>query len=416
MSLIQFWRILWARRLLILGTTLLCLLGGGIVILVVPPRWEAHAHVFLNLLKPDPVTGQVLASSGGESYVLTQIELISDYSVVGQAVDKLGWLSDPTLIQQYQNRSQNDTRDFRHWLAQLIIDRTKANVLDSSNILDISYTGSNPDGAKAVADALMQSYLDTSLAFKRADANKSAEWYGLQVKKVKDALEAAESAETTFERDNGVVLTQDDKTDVDSERLAAMAMQGSASGASGGSSTDAQLAQMNADIENATATLGPNHPELRNLKVKRAALEALAARENAAGGAAAARSAGSSGMDSQKALVISERDKLGKLKNLQSEVDIERDLYNKTAQKEADYRQQAAVTDAGLTPLGNASVPQSPTFPNKPLIIGGCFALGLFLGILVALLIEFLNRRVRGPEDLQSALDVPLLTVLVAAH
>ena len=67
MSLIQFWRILWARRVLILGTTLCCLLGGLAVIVLVPPRWQADTHVFLNLLKPDPITGQVLASSGGGS-------------------------------------------------------------------------------------------------------------------------------------------------------------------------------------------------------------------------------------------------------------------------------------------------------------------------------------------------------------
>jgi uncharacterized protein involved in exopolysaccharide biosynthesis len=415
MSLIQFWRILWARRLLILGTTLCCLLGGAMVLLIVPPRWQAEAHVFLNLLKPDPVTGEVISSNAERAYVATQAELITDYSVVGQAVDRLGWLSDPVLIQQYQNRSRNDTRDFRHWLAQIIIDRTKADVLDSSNIMSISYTGSSPDGAKAVANALMQSYLDNSLAFRRADANRNADWYALQAKKAKDALEKAQAAETAFERDNGVVLTQDDKTDVDSARLAAMAMSGSMGQGMGSGSADSQLAQIDAEIKTASATLGPNHPELRSLRAKRDALAALAAREQG-DSSAAARSAGGSGIDAQKALVISERDKLARLKNLHTEVEIQRDLYNKTAQKEVDFRQQAAVTDAGLTPLGNASVPQSPTFPNKLLILGGSFGLGLFLGVLMALLIEFLNRRIRGAEDLQSALDVPLLTVLVATH
>ena len=75
------------------------------------------------------------------------------------------------------------------------MDRTKANVEGMSNILDISYTGTSPESAKSVADALMQSYLDTSLAFKRADANKSADWYALQATKAKAALEAAQTAE-----------------------------------------------------------------------------------------------------------------------------------------------------------------------------------------------------------------------------
>jgi uncharacterized protein involved in exopolysaccharide biosynthesis len=408
MSLIQFWRILLARKLFILGTALCCLLGGVAAIMLMPPRWEADAHVYLNLLKPDPVTGEVIAS---RAYVGTQIELITDYTVVGQAVDKLGWLSDPTLIAQYQNRSRNDLRDFRHWLAQIIIDRTRADVADGSNILNISYTGSSAEGAKAVADAVTQSYLDTSLQFRRNDATKNAEWFALQAQKAKAALETAENSETLFEKENGVVLTQDDKTDVDSARLAAMAMQGSAGDMLGGSSAESQLAQVETDLKNALNTLGPNHPEVQALRTKEATLQRLISGEHSS---SAARKAAGAGIDAQKALVISERDKLLKLKNLQTEVDIQRDLFNKTSQKEVDFRQQAAVTDAGLTALGNASVPQAPTFPNKPLIVGGCLGLGLFLGVLLALLIEFLNRRVRGAEDLQSSLDVPLLTVLAA--
>src|SRR6202012_4868902 len=143
MSLSQFWRILWARKFLILGTTLFCLAGGVIASLVVPPRWKAEAHVYLNLLKPDPVTGEILGPSS-RTYVATQIKLIDDYGVTGLAVDRLGWLSDPQLIQDYQRRGASDTRDFRHWLAQIISDRTKADVLDGSNILDITYTGSDP--------------------------------------------------------------------------------------------------------------------------------------------------------------------------------------------------------------------------------------------------------------------------------
>jgi polysaccharide biosynthesis transport protein len=413
MSLVQFWRILWARRVLVLATTVCCLLGGLTVLMVLPPRWQADAHVYLNLLKPDPVTGELIGGGMG-AYVATQVELISDYNVVGRAVDKLGWLSDPTLIQQYQGRSQNDTRDFRHWLAQIIIDRTKTNVLEGSNILDISYTASSPDGARAVADALMQSYLEANLAFKRADANKSADWFGIQAKKAKDALEAAQAAVATYERENGVILTQDDRTDVDSALLAAMAMQGSSSvGANGGSAED-QLMQTQGALKNALATLGPNHPEVQALRNKEAVLSALIGKEHASV-VDASKVVRSSGIDAQKALVISERDKLSKLKNLQAEVDLQRDIYNKTAQKEGDYRMQAAVTDAGLTPLGDASVPQSPNFPNKTLIVGGCFGLGLILGILIALLTEFLNRRVRCEEDLRAAVDLPLLTV-IGAH
>jgi polysaccharide biosynthesis transport protein len=411
MSIIQFWRILCARWPLIAATTIFCLIGGAIVVKLAAPRWDAEAHVYLNLLKPDPVTGDMMGGASSRAYIGTQMGLITDYTVVGQAVDKLGWLSDPSFIQQYQSRSQTDTRDFRRWLAQIIIDRTRVTAMDNSNILNIVYTGSDPESAKAVANALMQSYLDNSLSFRRAEAIKSADWYALQAKKAKKSLEDAQAAETAFEKENNVVMMQDNHTDVDSARLTAMASQ-SVMAEAGGGGPDTQLAEIDSQIKNLSETLGPNHPDLIALKAKRNALLSVAQQGVARG----SQSSHVSRVDQQKALIIAERDKLSKLRNLSSEVELQRDLYNKTAQKEIDFRQQAAVADTGLTPLGSASAPQSPSYPKIPLIVGGSLALGLVLGLLLALLTELLNRRVRGAEDLQSLLGVPLLTVLEAAH
>jgi uncharacterized protein involved in exopolysaccharide biosynthesis len=406
MSLSQFWRILWARKFLILGTTLFCLAGGIIANLVIPPRWKAEAHIYLNLLKPDPVTGEILGPSA-RTYVATQIKLIDDYSVTGLAVDRLGWLSDPQLIQDYQRRAASDTRDFRHWLAQIISDRTKADVLDGSNILDITYTGADPDSSKAVANAVMQAYLDTSVSFRRADANRNADWYAQQANKVKTSLIAAQMAEADYERQNGVVM-QDDKIDVDSARLAALASQGDAAAADSSSGLQAQLADIDSQIHEAAQTLGPNHPQLLAMKAKRASLAAMLAQA----GSSKPSAPGVSRVAAQKALVVGNRDKLARLKILQTEVDVLQDQYNKTVGRETEFRQQAGIVDAGLTPLGTASVPQSPSFPNRPLIIGGSFGLGLVFGILLALLIELLDRRVRSPEDLSAALGLPVLAVL----
>jgi len=99
------------------------------------------------------VTGLVIGNSA-MAYVNTQMELVTDYSVAGRAADQLGWLGDPRLIARYQNRPKSDERDFRRWLAQIVIDRTKTKVPEGSNILEITYYGTTPSEAKAVADSL----------------------------------------------------------------------------------------------------------------------------------------------------------------------------------------------------------------------------------------------------------------------
>lgn len=420
MSIIQFLRILWARRIVMVATTISCLIGALITIQLVPPRYEAHSRVLLNLLKPDPVTGQVIAGPATRAYVATQRELIRDYAVAGPVVDELGWLSDPTLIQMYQSRSGASSQDFRRWVAQRVIDGTKVAVVEGSNILEISYTGNSAQDSKIIADGLRKAYIDASLAFRREDAARNADWYAEQAEKERKLLTTAEMAKTAYEKENGIVL-QADKTDVDSARLSALAAQGSGAPvipmmAPAASPSTIQLAQIDTAIAQASKTLGPNHPELVQMKAQRSAIAAAAAQEQSAARAMAGAAASGVGaldraVSAQKSRVIAQRDKVERLMQLQAEVDLRREQFNKTAARSADLRQEAAVADTGLVPLGSAVTPQSAVFPNKPLIIAGAISLGIALGVLVALLTELFARRVRGVEDLK-IVDIPLLGVI----
>ena len=416
-SVLQFLRILWARKLLIAATTVSCLIGAWVITLILPPRWDAHARVMLNLLKPDLITGEVMGT-GARTYVATQQELITDYSVAGQVPEQVGWTSDPNLIAAYQRRSKNDIRDFRPWLAQIVIDNTRTELLEGSNILQITYTGTAPTQAKAVADALRQSYLDASLAFRRNEANRNADWYQAQAEKIRAALNAAQAAEADFERKNGVVL--EGNKDLETARLQALSTVGAApvmESAAASSNTQAELAALDPQIALARQRLGPNHPELQAMIAKRTALAAVIARDKTAqGGAAGAAAAQAAAIDraleNQKARVINQSGKIGELQQLQVDVDTKLDQYNKTLARVAELRQEAAAADTGITALGVATTGKQPSFPNYLLVFGGAGGLGLGLGFLAALLAELFGRRVRSPEDLASALDAPLLAVI----
>jgi succinoglycan biosynthesis transport protein ExoP len=425
MSIFQFLTVVWARRYLIASATLVAFVLALLVVTIVPPRWQAHSRVLLGQLKPDPITGLVPLSATARSYISTQLELVTDYSVAGQVAEQLGWISDPKFVTKYRETAKVDSPDFRHWLAQIVIAGTKAKVLEDSNIMEITYTGDSPETAKAVADALRTAYIDQSLAFHRNDALKTAAFFESEVTKSKAALDAAETAEADYERQNGIVM-QDDKTDVDTARLRALSMEGmgpaaTVSMATGTSPAAMELAGIDAQIADATKNLGPNHPELLALKAKRAAIEAVAAKEEAslrsAGGGAGA---GSGVLDrmvqAQKSRVIAQSAKLAHLQQLEAEVELSRDQLNKASAHVADLQQEAAIDDIGITPLGGAVTPQSPSFPNKILILPGVTAAGLGIGLITALLLEILGRRVRRPEDLQHIDGLPLIAIVAGSH
>lgn len=428
MSIIQFLRILIARSWVIMLTTFCCALGAVMIAFLLPTSWEAHSRVMLNIMKPDPITGQVIQGDSSRGYVATQIELIKDYRVAGQLADQLGLLSNPDLIKQYQARGKNDQRDFRRWIAQRIIDRTKVDLVSGSNVLEITYRGTAPQDSKIIADGLMKSYIDTSLSFRRSEATKNADWFDAQAQKAKADLDVADAARVAYSKENNIILA-DDKTDLDTARLRTLAGQAPTSApvfnnmVAGPSPSTSALAQIDSQIAQATGVLGANHPEMIDLKNKRAALASQVAQERAAqrsqAGAAASAAGASMGaiegaMARQRSRVIAQGDKVEKLRQLQTEVDLRRDQFAKMSAKAAEYRQEALAGDAGLTVLGQAVTPQKPSFPNKPLILGGALFLGLGLGVLVALLMELFARRVRGLEDLSSISDTPILGIIPA--
>ncbi|CAN7274389.1 Wzz/FepE/Etk N-terminal domain-containing protein [Phenylobacterium sp. LjRoot164] len=416
MSIIQFLRILWARRWVTIAATVSCVLGAFIVTLIVPPRYSAYSRVMMDLVKPDPVTGQVTAApSFARAYTKTQIELIKDYRVAGQVVEDLGWLQDPNLITQYDMRGPGDDRDFRRWAAQRVIDGTGASLIEGSNILEISYTSNSPESARTVADALRKAYIDTSLAFRRESARRTAEWYDAQTVKAKSVLVTAEASKTAYEKQTGIVL-QDGGPDIESAKLSALAAASAASAApviAGPSASAMQLAQIDASIAQASRVLGPNHPDLIAMRQQRAVMAQQVAQERSAVGAMAGANAVSAGaLERQKNKVIGQRDQVERLRQLQAEVDLRRSQFEKAAARTAELRQEAEVGETNLVPLGSAVTPQNPSFPNIPLIMFGALGFGLGFGVLVSLLIELFGRRVRGAEDVTSIIDAPLLAVI----
>src|SRR3546814_9233987 len=91
----------------------------------------------LNFIKPDPVTGEVISSSFARTYTKTQTELIRDYRVAGQVVDKLGLAGNPELQAEFAELPVEGRTDFRRWLAGSIIAHTDAELVPGTNILEI---------------------------------------------------------------------------------------------------------------------------------------------------------------------------------------------------------------------------------------------------------------------------------------
>lgn len=423
MNILQFLRIFWARRLIVLIAIVCSFAGAFIVVTIVQPRYEAVARVVLNMaLRPDPVTGEMMNAKTAAAYFDAQIELTRDYAVTGPVVDALGWLTDPARIAAYAQRDPSDTRDFRSWLSEQIETSTNATIEGSGSALVITFRGPTPQIAAVGAETLRKGFLDASLEQRRSAASKNAAFFTTQAEEARKQAEAAENVKAAYEKATGIIM-QGRESDLDSERLAALAGQagvpiasGGSAAANGGVSAAMQLAQLDAQIADASKRLGPNHPEMQAARIRRDMVAKVAAQEAASERALTSGETGAAAISralaEQKSRVIGQRDQVERLRQMQSEADLRRDQYRSAAAKAGQYTIEASVSDAGVSPLGIVVTPSKPAFPNKPLILGGSLALGFGLGMALALLLELLNRRVRSVDDLKLGNDIHCIAVI----
>lgn len=438
MSFIQFLRILMARRWIILASFVICTVVAVGVASRLPERYPAKARVMLDVIKPDPVTGAVIATQFVRGYTKTQIELIQDYRVAGDVVDRRGTAKMPNVIALWQKET-GGSPDIRRWLAQRIIDGTDANLVEGSNILEITYEAANPELARSTVGMIREAYIDASLRFRTDAAGRTADWYRQQADKAQLALVAAETAKSNFERANGLVVSGG----VDAETTKLQGLQAAllaARGAAGQREYSAaqsvttsgmvenlkmQVATVDDQLQQAGERLGTAHPTYQALVQRKQLLQRQLSSEMAA-----ARSTGGGGVAitqrtiaqleaeyaAQKALVLGRKDKLDQLGALDREVELRRSQYEKAAARTADLKLQADVNETGLVPLGDPIGTGTPSFPDVPFI--GMIAAfgGLVLGLVLAIGVELLGRRVRGSEDLAAAARVPVLAVIAGTR
>jgi succinoglycan biosynthesis transport protein ExoP len=420
-NLDQLLRILIARWSIVVVAIASCFVGAFVVSqLLLPPRYEARSRVMLEVVKPDPVSGEMMANTFLEAYIATQAELIRDYQTTGSVVDQLGWASNPVIVERYAAETDGKGTDIRRWLAESISNSTAVQLIPGSNILEIIYSSTSPEAAREFSNIIRSTYIERSLDARRQSASRMADWYRQQGDEALRAMTAAEARLTDYARANNIVFHAGG-IDVETSKLAALSTQTvmaetmpSLSRSTEVSPINTQLDTVNQQIAQAATTLGPNHPVFQSLQRQRQVLEAEAARQAAktarASGSTAPRAAAQYGQ--QKARVIAQRDEIDAISRMREDIALKRDQYLKSMQRAADLRMEANATDSQLTPMGAPIAPEKPSFPNIPLILFGSLALGTALGVITALLTELLALRVRGNDDLEFAAGVPVVATI----
>jgi chain length determinant protein EpsF len=434
-----------ARWLVALLTLLVTVLATVVISLIIPKEYTASAAVVVDVKSPDPVSGMVLQGMMAPGYMATQIDIINSERVAQRVVKLLRMEESAAIRTQWQEETQGQGQLIA-WLAALLQKKLEVRPSRESNVINISYSGGNPEFAAAVANGFAQAYLDVNLDLKLAPARQYAAFFEEQTKQMRDKLEAAQKALSDYQQANGIT-TVDDRLDFETAKLnetssqltqiQALTTDSQSKRQNAKADTVAEvmqsplvnglkadIARLDARLQESNINLGKNHPQTQRTEAELATLKAQLETETRKittsidttyqvgkqreGQLQAALAA-------QKTRVLTLNKQRDELNVLRRDVETAQRSFELISQRASQSNVESQNSQTNLALLNAAAAPTEPSRPRVLLNVLVSIFLGTLLGVGLALMLELANRRVRSADDLSEALDLPVLGTIAAA-
>jgi succinoglycan biosynthesis transport protein ExoP len=443
MTLQQFLSILRARIGLVLTVFLVTVSAATLTALILPKAYTATTSLIIDASRPDPLTGASNATNNQvQTALATQIGVIKSERVALDVVRDLRLNERLDLREKWTSIAHANT-SFETWLARGLLKGMDATPTRDSSVINIDVEGADPIDVANIANAFGQAYLALSIKLRTDPARQYVTFFEGQAAELRTRVTAAQDRLSAFQRDKGVVVT-DDRLDVELSRMGELStkvLQAKADTAGApdtptlaaestlpSSLTPAAIDSLRADVTHAEAQLqdystrwGDNHPQVLQT---RAALASLRARlvtelQHAANNAMASSVLQQQQLHGARDALVAQRSRVVQLKSLREEgLVLLRDVENaQRAYDQVQSRLSQSTLESHAT-LGNAFVltaatpPQNPSSPRALINIGLAGVVGLALALAAAILLEMVDPRIRAHESTVALLGQPLLGVL----
>ena len=438
MSLRQLLLIIHARLRLISTVFIAIVLVVVIVSVILPKRYTATATLVIDAKGLDPVTGVMLPYQLTPGYLATQEAIIGSHSVSVRVVKALRLQDVPVLQRQFA--SSGGGGDISDYIAAVLLKNLTVKPELNTNLVDVSFEASNPKFAAIVANAFAKAYIQTNLDLKTQPAQQNETWYESQVAHLRNRLQDAQSRLSSYQQKHGLVVSAT-QVDLENSRLADLSGQLVSAQASSIEATSNQretpnlpdvvdnpiiqsltpeLATLDAKVAELSKTLGPNNPQLQSVLAQRNAIRrqianAYQVAEKSMVATAKARRTRVIEMEravaAQKASALKIKGERDQVALLQQDVQNAKLTYDAAMQRMSQNSLEAKSVQTDIAVLDFATPPVTPSSPK--ILLNSLIAvfLGTFCGVGLAFTIEMVDRRVRSVEDIQEAIDLPILNL-----
>ena len=442
MNLSHFLAVLRARWLSAVIVFSVVLVAAILYLVFATRVYTATASLLIDV-KPDPVSS-MLYGGATPSQINTQIEILRSDRVAQRVAQNLKLADLADMRAAWASAKSGLT--IQEWLTEFIEAGLDPRVSSpGSNVINISYHSADSRFAATAANAYVQAYLETSIELRVDPAKQYSGFFTDQQKDARTALETAQNKLSAFQREKGIIGS-DDHFDLEMSRLTALTQElvaiqtarvdsSTRQGAIGGGGSQLgevlangtvsglknDLSQAELKLQELSSRYGDKHPQVQDARAAVAELKVKLAR-------ATSDVTGSIGVDARvgrareaeiQASVDAQRTKVLALKETRDQVGVlQRDVDNAQRSYDLVYSRASQTNlesqnrQSNATVISQATTPSNPSSPKVvPVLLMG-FVAALALGLGTALLLEQMDKRIRTTSDAFDFLGLPVIGIM----
>ena len=450
MTIRQFLNILWSRRWILLSVLAITSSLTLLVNLRIAKQYVATTALVVDQRGIDQITGLTVPVQLLAGYMATQSEVIASPNVARKVVEKLKLDESPVFLEKLAKNSNNlvDTKD---QVASLLLPNLDVKPSRESSLIQISFTFTEAQVAAQIANAFADAYVQTSIELRAQPAKANADWFDSQLAMLRERLAAAQLVLSNYQQQHGIVVS-DDRIDIENTRLAELSRQLVESqaktnelvsrkelltntGKNGGladslqevlnsaliQSLKSDAARAEANFAELSKRLDKNHPQYKQAEAEVNSLHQQIQSEvqrvlnsiNSGTSASKQRDALlASSLAAQKAKVLELKQQHDEISVLSHEVENAQKAYDSAMQRSVQTHMESEVNQTNISILNPALPPQNASKPKVLLNLVISLFLGGLLGVMISLITELIDRRVRSAQDMTELVGIPVFAVV----
>jgi len=470
----HYWRVVRQYQWRILLLALVATILAGLFVFTMKPVYRSSATLLVegkqgNLLSS--IEDVYSMDTTRAEYFQTQFEIIKSPDLARKVIQRMKLAAHPEFNEK---KPESESQPFwKEWLAMLpalapdksesaeadeaikaeeqllqgFLDRLTIKPRPKTQLVDVSFDAKDPKLARDIVNMLGETYIESGLEARMDATRKAAEWLSDRLQSLKDKLTDSENRlQAYLVKEHlvdleGVLTLSAKEIEKNTETLATVRQarieaESTYNKIKAGNrldqipevlqdpviqdlkSKEAGLASKESDF---AERYGPEHPALLAVRSEHEAIQALLEKQLASivssiksryEIARANEQAVLSSIENNKSQVQQIGSKQGRLRELQREVDSNKKLYETFIDRFKEANEAAELGAANIRFIDKASIPIDPVKPKKKLIVALTFVGMIFLGVLIALLLDFLDSTFKSPDDIERKLDQPFLGVM----